>query len=105
MGKLTEAQIRAAKGKKDAYRMPDGEGLQLYVSTKGLRTWQMRFFWGDPKKEQTLKLGHYPELGLKGARDARDAAQSLVRQGKDPRLVKAHVETTFNAAAMRWKLP
>ena len=59
-----------------------------------------------PVKEKLLSFGPYPEVSLANARDQRDAAKALLRDGIDPALQKrirkavgGDVATTFEAIA------
>jgi hypothetical protein len=47
----------------------------------------MRYGFG--RKEKLLSLGPYPDIGLSEARDRRDDAKRLLRQGRDPGLEKS----------------
>jgi Arm DNA-binding domain len=44
--------------------------------------------------ERTLAVGVYPNVGLKDARDARDAARKTLMQGQDPLQVKRAAKAT-----------
>ena len=41
--KLTDAQCRKAEPRATAYKMFDGHGLFLFVSTKGAKVWRMAY--------------------------------------------------------------
>ncbi|MCI5130557.1 MAG: DUF4102 domain-containing protein [Candidatus Electrothrix sp. EH2] len=43
MAKLTAVQVRKASPKNKPYKLPDGMGLYLHVSTSRKRTWRYRF--------------------------------------------------------------
>ncbi len=59
---LTDAKIRAAKPEAKPYKLSDGEGLFLYISPAGGKSWRMKFRTAG--KEKLLVLGSYPALGL-----------------------------------------
>lgn len=40
---LTDAKIRAAKPEAKPYKLSDGEGLFLYISPAGGKSWRMKF--------------------------------------------------------------
>lgn len=64
----------------------DGNGLNIKVTKKGVMTWYFNFRLGG--RESTpikLKLGNYPELSLKTAREKREQCRSWLAEGKDPR--------------------
>lgn len=105
---LTDIQLRRAKGAERAYRMADSGGLHLFVTPSGSKLWRVRYHYAG--REKLLSIGPYPEVSLVQAREARDAARALLRQGKDPGQQKrmdklaaiASAETTFEAVAMEW---
>ncbi|XOF35310.1 MAG: tyrosine-type recombinase/integrase [Candidatus Electrothrix sp. YB6] len=82
MPKLTAVQVRKASPKNKPYKLPDGLGLHLHVSTSGKRTWRYRFKLN--RKESTCVLGEYPDMSLEQARKARAEAREQVKAGKNP---------------------
>ncbi len=107
---LTEMQVRNAKGRDKDYKLADSDGLYLFVTAKGHRSWRMKGPFAG--KERRLVLGAYPELSLRDARDRKADARLLLRDGRDPGIeaVKAKVEravaaaNTFEALARGWYL-
>jgi integrase len=83
---LTELQIRNAKPGQKIAKLSDGGGLQLWISPDGAKRWRLAYRFGGAQK--ALALGVYPEIGLKEARDARDAARKVLARGDDPLAVK-----------------
>jgi integrase len=90
---------------KARHRLADSGGLYLEIAPNGSRRWFVKYRHGG--KERRLALGVYPDVSLKAARDARDAARKVRKDGADPvlkrkadRLAKsASAETTFEAVA------
>lgn len=86
-------------------RFADSSNLYLEVAASGSKRWFWKYLYGG--KEKRLALGRYPAVGLKAARDARDAARQLLRTGADPaqerqrdKLArKLSAVTTFEAVA------
>ncbi|WP_088306723.1 Arm DNA-binding domain-containing protein [Novosphingobium sp. B 225] len=105
---LTEMQVKNAKARERDYKLADSEGLYLYVTARGHRSWRMKYRFAG--KERRLVLGAYPDLGLREARDRKVDARKLLREGRDPGIeaVKARVErtvasaNTFEALARGW---
>jgi hypothetical protein len=105
---LTELTIKNAKAKDKDYKLSDSEGLYLYVTKFGHRSWRMKYRFAG--KERRLVLGSYPEVPLKLARDRKIAARKLLSEGRDPGLEarKAKVArtvasgNTFEALARGW---
>ena len=82
MPNLTAIQVRKATTKKKPYKLSDGLGLYLHVSTSGKKTWRYRFKLNQ--KESTNVLGEYPLMTLEQARKARAEAREQVKAGKNP---------------------
>ena len=88
---LTNTNLRNAKPKAAPYKLADEKGLFLLVQPSGGMLWRMKYrvdgrdAEGNAKRiEKKLSLGTYPEIGLRDARERRDAARGLLAQGKDP---------------------
>ncbi|TCA97416.1 DUF4102 domain-containing protein [Rhizobium leguminosarum bv. viciae] len=94
---LTDVQIRNAKKSEKPYKLPDGKGLYLYVSTAGGKSWRVDYAYFGKRK--TLTLGTYPALGLADARVRRDEAKRKLSEGLDPSLAKKREQLTARAAA------
>ncbi len=105
--KLTAAQVKGAKYVDRAFKLADGQGLTLLVNKHG-RYWQLRYRIAG--KERTYSIGTYPELSLAQARDLKDEARQLIKDGIDPvanrrARRRAHVQTvedTFEGLAREW---
>lgn len=105
---LTDLKARNAKPAAKDYKLSDSGGLYLYVTTKGFRSWRMKYRFAG--KEKRLTFGPYPEVSLTEAREKRDEARRLLRDHRDPgteqlkrKLAAAadHAET-FETVARRW---
>lgn len=79
---LTDTEIRNKKPAEKPVKLFDGRGLFLIVTPAGGKWWRFRYKFDD--KEKLLSLGIYPDVGLKGARERRDAARKLLADGIDP---------------------
>ncbi len=82
MSKLSAIQVRNAKAKDKPYKLNDGKGLYLYISTTGLKSWRYRFKIN--KKESSVVLGEFPAMSLEQSRSARMEAREMVKAGKNP---------------------
>jgi len=92
---LTEAQVKKAKALPKKYQLADDEGLSLVVEPSGRKHWKYRYTNKGARAEK--RLGAYPDLTLRQARQARDDFQlSLDNQ--------ADIETilTFSDVANEW---
>lgn len=105
---LTDARCRSAQPQEKPYKLSDSEGLYLLVSPTGFKSWRWKYRIG--KTEKKLGLGPYPNVSLKAARELRDEAARLKRQGLDPALElkrqaderAAKTEDTFEVLARAW---
>ena len=105
---LTIVAINHAKPKDKTYRLYDEKGLYLEVTKAGGKLWRLKYRFGG--KEKRLAIGTYPEISLKDARAARDAARTQLATGTDPseykKLMKATAlsdsTNTFEAIAREW---
>ena len=93
---LTNTQIEKARPKEKDYFLRDLDGLSLRISTKGMKSWQVRLFIGG--KERRLTIGEYPVMSLQEARRQRDEIKMKARTGKT---VKQQNET-FVSIAEAW---
>lgn len=106
---LTDIVVRQAKPGSRNYTLKDTDGLALFMSVAGAKSWHFRFSWGG--KQPRISLGTYPEISLKEARELRDRARALVAKGIDPRVHRrqerqtslASAEHTFEAVYERWR--
>ena len=80
---LTDKAARAAAARDKAYKLTDSRGLHLHISGKGHKSWRYKYRF--EKKERLLTLGTYPEVSLAEAREKRDEAKKILREGRDPR--------------------
>jgi integrase len=99
---LTDVAVRQAKAADKPYKMADGQGLYLLVTTTGGRSWRMDYRFGG--KRRTVTFGLYPDVSLVDARRKRDAARKELSEGIDP---GAEVEPSappaiFEAVAREW---
>jgi integrase len=123
---LNDTKCRNAKPKDKPYKLTDGQGLYLEVKPNGVRAWRYRFKLSG--KESVFAIGDYtaapsgetPEQAsdrkhgrrftLAEARDERNKARGLVKQGINPahhrqlnRIKREQANaTTFEAVAREW---
>ena len=103
-GKLTAVAIKNAR----LGKLFDGGGLFLLVRPAGSRLWRMKYRHGG--KERLLSFGAFPEVSLAEARQRRDEARSIIRNGGDPAAIKRGqkasaklgAEESFRAIANEW---
>ena len=88
MGKLTVRGIENSKPKVKAYKLMDGDGLQLRVATDGDKTWLVRYVISGVERQYRLPKP-YRDIGgagfysLQEARDEASKIRALARQGVD----------------------
>jgi len=79
---LTDVVVRNIKQTGKTCKLSDERGLYLEVSPTGSKWWRLKYRFEG--KEKRLALGVYPDVGLKDARDSREAARKLLASGVDP---------------------
>jgi integrase len=99
---LTEFAIKSAKAGAKIVKLSDGGGLQLWITPDGAKRWRKAYRFNGAQK--TLALGVYPDVGLRDARDASEAAKRLLALGVDPSHARkseraAKVEASANTFA------
>lgn len=105
---LTDRHVRNAKAKAKPYRIFDGDGLALWISSTGAKSWQLRYRLHGT--EQTATLGKFERLTLAEARVAADAARKLAGEGEHLTVIKRAAKlqrkvdaaNTFGAFAAVW---
>lgn len=105
---LTDIQVSKAKPKERDYKLTDGGGLYLLVTTAGGKLW--RFKYRFTNREKLLAIGPYPEISLSDARMRREEVRRLLANGTDPGEVKKAARlaeqnrraSTFKRLAMEW---
>ncbi len=104
---LTDLQARGAKPKEKEYKLADGGGLYLLITTGGGKLWRLKYRFGGLEKK--LALGAFPAVSLVEARQKREEAREQLAQGIDPataRKEKAAAvrleQATFEAVAREW---
>jgi hypothetical protein len=79
---LMDMDIKNAKPKAKGYSLYDCEGLILYVTKKGTKSFRLKYKFEG--KENTLALGIFPELTLAKARAKKLELRRLIAEGIDP---------------------
>jgi integrase len=105
---LTDAAVRKSKGKAKQYKLADAAGLYLLVKPDGSKYWRLKYRHAG--KEKLLALGVYDAVSLASAREKRDQAKAIIRQGLDPSVAKklerraAEIASanTFEVVAREW---
>jgi integrase len=86
----------AGKERLTTRKLSDSGGLQLWCEADGGKRWRLAYRFNS--KQRTLSIGVFPAVGLKEAREARDAAKKLLAQGRDPGAVKKQARAESDAA-------
>src|ERR1700754_2354118 len=105
---LTDSQCKKALPRERDYKLADGGGLYLFVTSKGHKSWRLKYRFAGSEKR--LLIGSYPDVPLRDARDRRDEAKRFLREHRDPLTEerkrkassRAAAGTTFKSVAMRW---
>ncbi|MBN8830948.1 MAG: integrase arm-type DNA-binding domain-containing protein, partial [Sphingomonadales bacterium] len=105
---LTELQVKQAKPEAKPYKKADRNGLHLYVSPTGHKSWRFKYRHGG--KEGRMVFGTYPDMSLAEAREVLDDTRKQLRQGIDPNVLKVRARLgvasaegrTFESVAREW---
>src|SRR5687768_13129042 len=89
-------------------KLPDGDGLYLWVYSDGRKYWRMRYWQAG--KEKSLSLGVYPKVSLSEARKKRDELRQQLHANLDPSAErkaanlrkKLAAENSFQVVALEW---
>lgn len=79
---LSNTTILNAKSVEKAYVLTDERGLSIQIQPSGGKWWRFRYRFNGTAK--MISFGVYPDVGLKDARERRDAARKLLADGVDP---------------------
>ncbi|HFU8116140.1 TPA: tyrosine-type recombinase/integrase, partial [Escherichia coli] len=89
LNKLSDTQLRKINGtpaQKTVF-LNDGGNLTVRHSTSGLLTWYFTYRAGTGRgaRPERIKLGNYPDLSLKAAREKAAQCRAWLAEGKNPR--------------------
>jgi integrase len=79
---LSNTAILNARPTDKPYTLADERGLSIQIQPAGGKWWRLRYRFDG--KAKMLSFGTYPDVGLKEAREKRDAARKLLAAGVDP---------------------
>ena len=96
---LSDSQVRNAKPKEADYKLADGGGLYLLVTTGGGKLWRLKYRFDG--KEKLLSFGAYPEITLAKARERREESRRMVAEGVDPSVAKKAAKAEKQADDLR----
>ncbi|HIG8798089.1 TPA: tyrosine-type recombinase/integrase [Raoultella terrigena] len=86
--KLSDTSLRRMIGREspgDSF-YADGDGLSIKVSKVGVMTWYFTYrIGGRSAAPQRLKIGNYPDLSIKAAREKREQCRAWLAEGKNPK--------------------
>ncbi|WP_434461634.1 tyrosine-type recombinase/integrase [Serratia plymuthica] len=86
--KLSDKKLRAILSvpREKEIVIADGDGLSIRVSKSGVISWVFAYrIGGREAKLERLKLGNYPDMSLKLAREKREQCRAWLADSKDPK--------------------
>ncbi len=89
------------KNAKPGDKLGDGGGLRLDVDRNGNKSWVFRFTSPVTGRERFMGLGPAGDVTLAQARDAAQAARTLIRERKDPIEHRRQVRTAAKVEASK----
>ena len=101
---MTDTRIRNAKPRAQSYKLSDGGGMYLLVTSKGASYWRLDYRFAG--KRRTLALGVYPNVSLSNARSRREDARALLAKDIDPGVAKKTTKRIAKLASETiWRSP
>lgn len=105
---LTDLRIQSIKPTDRPQKIVDGEGMYLYVSPTGTKSWRIDYAFAG--KRFTYTLGKYPHVTLAAARIRRSNVKQMLQNGVNPaadkkvqkEIARAQIEDTFKAIGEDW---
>lgn len=105
---LTNLEVQAIKRTDRAQKVTDGDGMYVYVSPSGTKSWRLDYTFVG--KRFTRTLGKYPQLTLAAAGNKRGQIKQMLEEGTNSVYEKkmqkavawASIEDTFQAVAEDW---
>ena len=90
MSTLTDKDIQALQPKSHHYRVAFGDGLFLWISSSGKKSWQYRYHVhvNNIRKEKIYTIGDFQQINLTHARELHASLRKEVLQGIDIQAVK-----------------
>lgn len=102
MGKLKALEVKNEKPDLKEKRISDGKGLFFRVRSSGAKSWLYCFRMPGKRDLQQMTLGSYPDVSLEEAREMIPQLRKLIKQGLDPRKIKAaEIATNSQAITMQ----
>lgn len=92
---LTNLQVKNAKPKDRLYKLTDGNGLYLAVTTKGIKSWRYDYKFNGKRKTHTY--GKSNNLSLADVRQKHLQLKKELEQGNAPDSVKSRLESHMGA--------
>lgn len=92
---LTTKAVEAAKPREKGYKLADGQGLYLFVTPAGGKSWRSNYKVDG--KQKTRTYGRWPAMTLADARKAHGSARDEPAAHE-----KAKTAPTFEAVAREW---
>jgi len=80
--KLNDQIIQSAEAKSKSYKLFDGLGLYIEISSKGSKFWRLKYRFKG--KEKRISLGAYPEISIEAAREHMRLCKEQLKGGIDP---------------------
>lgn len=102
---LDERLIQGLQAADKPKKYADGGGLFLFIPASGKKLWRLAYRFD--RKAKLLSFGEYPQVSLRAARQRRDEAKALFKDGIDPaehrKTARASTgKATFQTVAMEW---
>ena len=100
MSSLTDKDIKALQPKDHHYRVALGDGLFLWISSSGKKSWQYRYHVhsNNIRKEKIYTIGDFQQINLSHARELHATLRKEVLQGIDIQAVKVEKKKSYSTS-------
>lgn len=101
-GMLTDILIKKTKPAEKGIKKYDGNGLYLYITPKGAKSFRVKYTHNG--KENVFTIGRYPQITLNAARIEAAKIKENLRTGVVPGVKREFSDSvTFKELVERWK--
>ncbi len=96
---LSDSKARQAKPKEKIYYLADDDGLSLKVEPNGHKSWSYRYAIAGTNKRPRIKIGNFPEMAVREARNERDVRKVQIQ---NPSASSIQATLLFSMVVEEW---
>ena len=96
--RLTDIGVKKLQIKENAYKVFDGNGLYILVSSSGSKLWKLKYY--DHGKSRVLSIGKFPDVSIEDARTIALKEKENVAKTTDAKLTKKSEDTVESKSTL-----